>query len=394
MRRLLADRDREADIQRAAGGDDGVVVEAAAAHRELPARSGSAHPRHRLTQKWAAPRAVLARPSRSRAISRRPGRNREQRIAARASRAAGHPPWRRSRRSSNLRERRVAWCRPVRGRASGEGRSSGGREPDGSCRTWTARMQPFAIGGLSGSGVVDAVAARELRGDEGQQLVARSPAPLRHPRWASRQFTRLFRSTRPLIGLKLGCMAGRREPDEVGRKGMRVQDLRAADKVFVEARLHAPGGARRCSRATRGGATSLCHGAQRQVRPRLAVGRGVVGAHHSSASRAGGCSGRCASQGYEDRHHAGPSRVAPHARRGLRALGPGESAQADFLASSVRKAWLFLIRLMHSGRDTSARTSSPSSTVTCGPSTSAGSRRTVYDNLAAAVRRVSSRAAP
>ena len=76
---VLADGDGEADIHPAAGGDDGVGVEAAVGpHRELSPGPGVAHPPHRLTQdtvsrrKWAAPRAVLARPSRSRAISTSP----------------------------------------------------------------------------------------------------------------------------------------------------------------------------------------------------------------------------------------------------------------------------------------------------------------------------------
>ena len=76
---VLADGDGEADIHPAAGGDDGMGVEAAVGpHRELSPGPGVAHPPHRLTQdtvsrrKWAAPRAVLARPSRSRAISTSP----------------------------------------------------------------------------------------------------------------------------------------------------------------------------------------------------------------------------------------------------------------------------------------------------------------------------------
>ena len=75
---------------------------------------------------------------------------------------------------------------------------------------------------------------------------------------------------------------------------------------------------------------------------------------------------------------------------------PGESAQTDFFEVSVelsgerRKAWLFLMRRCTRGGtssgSTSARTSSPSSTATCGPSPTSGvPRRTVYDNLAAAV---------
>ena len=48
-------------------------VEAAVGpHRELSSGPGVAHPPHRLTRKWAAPRAVLAWPSRSRDISTSP----------------------------------------------------------------------------------------------------------------------------------------------------------------------------------------------------------------------------------------------------------------------------------------------------------------------------------
>ena len=48
---VLADGDGEADIHLAAGGDDGVGIEAAVgAHRELPPGPAVAHPSHRLTQ--------------------------------------------------------------------------------------------------------------------------------------------------------------------------------------------------------------------------------------------------------------------------------------------------------------------------------------------------------
>ena len=70
---VLADGDGEADIHLTTGGDESVGVEATVG----PCRSCPLAPpwRTRLTvsrRKWAAPRAVLARPSRSRAISTSP----------------------------------------------------------------------------------------------------------------------------------------------------------------------------------------------------------------------------------------------------------------------------------------------------------------------------------
>ena len=70
---MLADGDGEAHVQLAADRYHAMGVEAAVgAHRELSCGSGR---RTRLIvsrRKWAAPRAVLARPSRSRAISTSP----------------------------------------------------------------------------------------------------------------------------------------------------------------------------------------------------------------------------------------------------------------------------------------------------------------------------------
>ena len=67
---VLADGDGEADTLIAAGDDDVVGVEAAVGtHGELTRGSGTAHAAHRLRRKLAAPRAVLARPWRSRAMS-------------------------------------------------------------------------------------------------------------------------------------------------------------------------------------------------------------------------------------------------------------------------------------------------------------------------------------
>ena len=70
---MQADGDGEADVHLAADGDHGVGVEAAVGpHRELTRGPGVAHPAHGLPQEVAAPRAVLARPSRRRAISTSP----------------------------------------------------------------------------------------------------------------------------------------------------------------------------------------------------------------------------------------------------------------------------------------------------------------------------------
>ena len=69
----LADGDGEADIHPAADGYHGVGIEAAVGpHRELSPGPGVAHRPTVSRRKWAAPRAVLARPSRSRDISTSP----------------------------------------------------------------------------------------------------------------------------------------------------------------------------------------------------------------------------------------------------------------------------------------------------------------------------------
>ena len=70
---VTADGDGEADIHPAADGDHGVGIEAAVGpHRELAPGSAVAHPPTVSRRKWAAPRAVMARPSRRRAISTSP----------------------------------------------------------------------------------------------------------------------------------------------------------------------------------------------------------------------------------------------------------------------------------------------------------------------------------
>ena len=71
--RVVADGDGEADIHLAADDDQGVGIEAAVGpHRELsPGPSRRTRPTV-SRRKWAAPRAVLARPSRSRDIGTSP----------------------------------------------------------------------------------------------------------------------------------------------------------------------------------------------------------------------------------------------------------------------------------------------------------------------------------
>ena len=80
---VLADGDGVADIHLAANRDHGVCVEAAVGpHREWSGGPSVAYTVSR--RKWAAPRAVLARPSRSRAISTSPvPANGQQRVISR-----------------------------------------------------------------------------------------------------------------------------------------------------------------------------------------------------------------------------------------------------------------------------------------------------------------------
>ena len=70
---MLADGDGEADIHFPAGGNDSVAIEAAVGpHRELCWSPAVATRPTVSRRKWAAPRAVLARPSRRRDISTSP----------------------------------------------------------------------------------------------------------------------------------------------------------------------------------------------------------------------------------------------------------------------------------------------------------------------------------
>ena len=171
-----------------------MVVEAAVgAHRELPARSGSADPRHRLTQEVGGAAgsvgAALAQPRHQHVT--RPGRHREQRVVAARARVAVVPGallrqavGLADRRVEGDRERRVAGSRPGRPCAgeqlaadaveladvapaeAAQERAQGGRRLD------RATQHARRPAGAQRIGVVDAVTARERRGDEGQQLVA------------------------------------------------------------------------------------------------------------------------------------------------------------------------------------------------------------------------------
>ena len=65
------------------------VETAVGPHRELPPGPGITHPPTVSRRKWAAPRAVLDRPSRSRAIRPPVGGHGQQRVIA-GQRASGH----------------------------------------------------------------------------------------------------------------------------------------------------------------------------------------------------------------------------------------------------------------------------------------------------------------
>ena len=190
-----------------------MVVEAAVgAHRELPRRPGSADPTHRLTQEVsgaaAAVRAALAQPRHQHVT--RPGRHREQRVIAARARVAGlagtllgQAVGLAERRVEVDRERRVAWSRPGRP-AAGEQLAAEAVEladvapaeaaqegPEGGRRLHGAAEHAPGAAGAHRIGVVDAVATRERRGDQGQQLVAgvRPPRCVTEIELGVRQFT-------------------------------------------------------------------------------------------------------------------------------------------------------------------------------------------------------------
>ena len=171
-----------------------MVVEAAVgAHRQLPARSGSAHPRYRLTQEVGGPPggvgAALAQPRHQHVT--RPGRNREQRVIAAHARVAvvpgallGEAVGLADRRVEVDRERRGAGSRSVRPGA-GEQCAAEAVEladvapaeaaqegPERGRRLDRATQHARRPASAQGIGVSDAVAARERRGDQSQQLVA------------------------------------------------------------------------------------------------------------------------------------------------------------------------------------------------------------------------------
>ena len=197
----LADGDGEADIHPAAGGDDGVGVEAAVGpHRELSPGPGVAHPPHRLTQEvGGAPSGVgpaLAQPD-------------HQHVAG----ASGHG----QQRVIAPLARVTVVARPLLGQTvcladgriqvDGEWRVAGsGPSRPGPCQQLpadpiqladvappeAAQERPqggwrldYAAQGLGGSpgaqhvSVVNAVAARQRRRHQGQHLVARVRPPRR-----------------------------------------------------------------------------------------------------------------------------------------------------------------------------------------------------------------------
>ena len=143
--RLLADRER---AQLAAARRPREHRSHCRLHRQLSARSGRRGPGLVSRRKWAAPRAVWARPSRSRAMSTSPlhGRNREQRVVA------AHAG--------------VAWCRrpPSPGhRADRPDRRPATRDAVEPGRRWPQRKLAKGRWGLDGvpparNAFVDAVA--------------------------------------------------------------------------------------------------------------------------------------------------------------------------------------------------------------------------------------------
>ena len=224
-----------------------MVVEAAVgAHRELPARSGAAHPRHRLTQEVggaaAAVRAALAQPRHQHLT--RPGRHREQRVIAARARVAGlagallgQAVGLAERRVEVDRERRVARSRPGRPGA-GEQLAAEAVEladvapaeaaqegPEGGRRLDRATEHAGRPAGAQRSGVVDAVATRERRGDQGQQLVAgvRAPRRVTEVEVGVRQFT---------------------EAEPAGEGGGEQQPRVVHEAVVVEGDVYAVGAAR------------------------------------------------------------------------------------------------------------------------------------------------------
>ena len=168
--------------------------------------------------------------------------------------------------------------------------------------------------------------------------------------------------TRPLIGLKLGhsrawptlvsAGAGRGWEEGDARS---AGHLRAAAQGLRRGQEPAPGGARDGARARHGaalprdaaaGATeaqAAAAGAGAGAAAAGAVGRGVVGAHHGEAAHHGPeAAAGAARGGLRGRHHAGarvPARVAPPARRSLRAARPPPGRErADRLLRGQRRA--------------------------------------------------------
>ena len=214
-----------------------MVVEAAVgAHRELSRRPGVAHPRHRLTQEVRGAAggvgAALAQPRHQHLT--RPGRNGEQRVIAAHARVAvlpgallGEAVGLADRRIEVDRERRRARSRSGRPGAgeqlaadaveladvapaeAAQEDTAGGRRLDGA--TEHARRPA----GAQRSGVVDALAARERRGDQGQQLVAGVRPP--------RRVTEVEVAVGELLQTEMLGERGREEQPRIGHQAVVVE---------------------------------------------------------------------------------------------------------------------------------------------------------------------------
>ena len=212
------------------------VEAAVGAHRELPARSGSAHPAHCLTQEVGGAaggvRAALAQPRHQHLAAA--GRNREQRVIAARARVAGlagallgEAVGLAERRVEVDRERRVAGSRPGRPGAgeqlaadaveladvapaeAAQEDTEGGRRLDG------AAEHARRPAGAQRSGVVDALAARERRGDQGQQLVAGVRPP--------RRVTEVDATVGELLQTEMLGERGREEQPRIGHQAVVVE---------------------------------------------------------------------------------------------------------------------------------------------------------------------------
>ena len=214
-----------------------MVVEAAVgAHRELPARSGSADPAHRLTQEVRGAAggvgAALAQPRHQHVT--RPGRNGEQRVIAAHARVAVLPGAL-LRQAVGLAERRIEVDRERRRARSRSGRPAAGEQlaaeaveladvapaeaaqedTEGGRRLDGATEHARRPAGAQRSGVVDALAARERRGDQGQQLVAGVRPP--------RRVTEVEVAVGELLQTEMLGERGREEQPRIGHQAVVVE---------------------------------------------------------------------------------------------------------------------------------------------------------------------------